>query len=168
MNFKLRPWKENDIDCLVKDANNPKIAKFLTNQFPHPYTLESGKKFIAMAMSKELPTIFCIDVDGEAAGGIGLHPQSDIHEKNAELGYWLAEPFWGKGIVTQAITEIVEYGFINLDITRVFAVPFGTNKGSQRVLEKAGFQLEARLSKSIYKNGEYLDELIYSTRKGKS
>ena len=85
--------------------------------------------------------------------------------KNAELGYWLAEPFWGKGIITYAIQEMVEYGFKTFDITRIFAIPFGTNIASQKALEKAGFILEARLNKTIFKNGEYQDELIYAIRK---
>ena len=90
------------------------------------------------------PELFAIDVNGEAVGGIGLHPQTDIHRKNAELGYWLAEPFWGKGIVSKAILEIIEFGFKTYDIDRIFARPFGTNAASQKVLEKnvKQFQLQ--------------------------
>ncbi|MDV7400217.1 GNAT family protein, partial [Arthrospira platensis SPKY1] len=77
---------------------------------------------------------------------------------------WLAEPFWGRGIVTEAIKQVVDFAFNTYDINRIFARPFGTNIASQRVLEKAGFTLEARLEKTLYKNGEYLDELIYSVR----
>jgi RimJ/RimL family protein N-acetyltransferase len=94
-----------------------------------------------------------------------LHPQADIHKKNAELGYWLAEPYWGKGIVSNAVKEIVTYGFENFDIDRIFARPFGTNIGSQKVLEKAGFILEGTFKNTLYKNGVYLDELIYAVRK---
>lgn len=165
MNFSLRPWTVNDLDSLVKHANNLNIAKYMTNGFPHPYTTEAGKVFIEFA-TKHSPThLFAIDVNGEAVGGIGLHPQTDIQQKNAELGYWLAEPFWGQGIITNAIHQMVDYGFSTFDITRIFARPFGTNKGSQRVLEKAGFTLEARLEKTLYKHGEYLDELIYAVRR---
>jgi RimJ/RimL family protein N-acetyltransferase len=81
-----------------------------------------------------------------------------------ELGYWVAEPFWGKGIMTKAVLQMVDYGFKTFDITRIFARPFGTNIASQTVLEKAGFILEARLDKTLYKNGEFLDELIYAVR----
>lgn len=98
-------------------------------------------------------------------GSIGIFPQSDIHEKNAEMGYWLSEKYWGLGIMPRAIQEMVEYGFKTFDITRIFARPFSTNRGSQRVLEKAGFELEAKLKKAIYKDGEYLDEWIYSKKK---
>lgn len=165
MQFKLRPFNFNDIDSLIVYANNPKIASNLTNQFPHPYTRESGESFIKMATRHSPVTIFAIDINRKASGGIGLHPQSDIHIKNAELGYWLAEKFWGKGIMTKAVKQMVKHGFETLDINRIFARPYGSNLGSQKVLEKAGFVLEGRFEKTIFKNGEYLDELIYAIRK---
>ena len=161
-NFTLRPWSLTDLPNLVKYANNLNIAKNLTNQFPHPYTEQDGKHFIKMANSFDPMRIFAIEVDGEAAGGIGVHPQSDIHVKCAEMGYWLAEPFWGRGIMTEAVKEMVDYAFKNFDIIRLYARPFSSNTGSQRVLEKAGFELEACLKKSIFKNGEVQDELIYA------
>lgn len=165
MKCKLRPWDIKDVDNLVKYANNFNIAKNLTNQFPHPYTRENGEAFIRMATQDHPRRIFAIELNGEAAGGIGLHPQTDIYRKNAELGYWLAEPFWGKGIMTYAVSQIVDYGFKTFDINRIFARPFGTNTGSQRVLEKAGFVLEGKFEKTLFKNGVYLDELVYAVRK---
>ncbi len=165
MNFTLRPWNDNDLDSLVKYANNPGIAKNMTNKFPHPYTVEAGKSFLKMATSGSPTNIFAIDINGEAVGGIGIHPQDDIHCKNAELGYWIGEPFWGKGIISKAIPQILNYGFKTFDINRIFARPFHTNIGSQKVLEKAGFKLEAKIEKSLFKHGEYLDELIYAVRK---
>lgn len=161
-NWKIRPWAAEDLESLVKYANNIRIAKYLTETFPHPYTPEDGKRFIRMSGVEEVRRIFAIEVDGEAAGGIGVHPQVDIHVKSAELGYWLGEPHWGKGIMTDAVKEMVEYAFGHFDIVRLYARPFSNNAGSKRVLEKAGFRLEARLEKSIYKHGELLDELIYS------
>ena len=160
--WKLRPWSPDDLENLVKYANNFNIAKNLTNLFPHPYTHEDGKHFIKMATIDEPRRIFAIEVNGEVAGGIGIHPQQDIHCKCAEMGYWLAEPFWGHGIMTGAVKEMVKYAFENFGIIRLYARPFSSNVGSQRVLEKVGFELEARLKKSIFKNGEVLDELIYS------
>lgn len=165
MNFTLRPWSLQDVDSLVKYANNPNIAKNLTNQFPHPYTKADGEKFIAFANQNSPPHILAIDINGEAVGGLGLHPQQDIQCKNAELGYWLGEPFWGNGIVTAAVKQMVTYGFKNFDMTRIFARPFGTNIASQRVLEKAGFKLEGRFEKTLFKNGEFLDELFYAVRR---
>lgn len=165
MKFTLRPWTESDLESLVKYANNFNISKNMTNKFPHPYTIEDGKTFLRYATTGSPIHIFAIDINGEAVGGIGLHPQTDIHCKNAELGYWLAEPFWEKGIISKAIPQILNYGFKTFDINRIFARPFGSNIGSQKVLEKNGFKLEARFEKSLFKNGEYLDELIYAVRK---
>ena len=165
MNFTLRPFRNSDLASLVKYANNYNIAKFLTNQFPHPYTDEDGRKFISSVSNNDPANVFAIEVNGEAAGAIGIFPQTDVHEKNAEIGYWLAEPFWGNGIITRAIEQTVEYGFKTFDITRIFARPFSTNLASHRVLEKAGFVCEARLKDALYKNGRYMDELIYSIKK---
>jgi len=165
ISFNLRPWSLTDLDSLVQHANNPNVAKFMTDGFPHPYTAENGKAFIAFA-TKDIPAhIFAIEVEGKAAGGIGIHPQDGIMRKNAELGYWLAEKYWGNGIITRAIPQVVDSAFKNYDITRVFARPFGNNTVSQKVLEKCGFKLEARIEKNIIKNGEILDELIYAFRK---
>lgn len=167
MNFTLRPWTYNDLESLVKHANNYEIAKNMTDKFPFPYSIENGKNFIEFA-TKDFPShILAIEINGQAVGGIGIHPQTDIQCKNAELGYWLAEPFWGQGIITKAIAQMLDYGFKTWDINRIFARPFGTNIGSQRVLEKAGFILEGRFEKSLFKNGEYLDELVYAVRSGR-
>lgn len=165
MNFSLRPWNINDLENLVKHANNPNISKYMTDGFPNPYTIENGRAFIEMAVLHHPTRLFAIILDNEAVGGIGIHPQTDIMRKNAELGYWLSEEHWGKGIITNAIKEMVNYAFKNFEITRIYARPFGNNLASQKVLQKAGLQLEARLKNTIYKNHEYLDELIYSIHK---
>ena len=163
--FTLRPWATSDLDNLVKHANNWQVAKNMTDKFPHPYTEAGGQSFIDFATADSPIHLFAIDVDGEAVGGIGIHPQTDIHRKNAELGYWLAEPFWGQGIVRAAIKRVVDFAFDTYDIDRVFARPFGTNIASQKVLEKNAFVLEARFDQTLYKNGEYVDELIYAIRR---
>jgi len=165
IDFELRKWNEADLNSLVKYANNINVAKWLTNGFPHPYTYDDGKAFLSM-IEKDSPTkVFAIEMNGEAVGSIGIFPQTDIHEKSAEMGYWLAEEYWGQGIMTKVIKEIVEYGFRIFDIERIFARPFSTNLKSQRVLEKAGFALEARLKKALFKSGEFMDELIYAKLK---
>lgn len=165
MEFILRPWKASDINSLIKYANNWNIAKNLTNQFPHPYTIQDGKAFIEYATKDDPIHIFAIEVNQEAVGGIGIHPQSDIFIKNAEIGYWLGEPFWGHGIVSKAIKQIIQFGFSTFDIERIFARPYGTNFASQKILEKNNFLLEGRYNNILYKNGEYLDELIYAIRR---
>ncbi len=165
MNHILRPWNGKDLNNLVKHANNINIAKFLTDEFPYPYTTEKGKQFIAYACNANPTHIFAIEVNGEAAGGIGIHQQHGIMRKNAELGYWLSETYWGNGIISKAILQMVEYGFKTFDITRIYARPFGNNIASKRVLEKAGFKLEACIKDGIIKNNEIQDELIYAVRK---
>ncbi|MDR2084409.1 MAG: GNAT family N-acetyltransferase [Bacteroidales bacterium] len=161
MNYKLRAWKISDIESVVRHANNYNVAKWLTNQFPYPYDETDAEAFINSVLNDSPQRVFAIEINNEAVGSIGIFPQSDIHEKSAEIGYWLSEKYWGNGIMPKAIEEIVNYGFKTFDIVRIFARPFYTNKGSQRVLEKAGFEQEARLKKALYKNGEFSDELIY-------
>lgn len=163
IDFKLRRWRTDDLESLVKYADNWNVAKNLTDKFPHPYTHKDGLQYLDFATKAE--NIFAIELDGEAVGSIGFFLQDDVHSKNAEIGYWLAEPFWGRGFVTKAIKQTVDFAFKNYEIERIFARPFGTNLGSQKVLEKAGFIFEARFEKSIYKNGEFLDELFYAIRR---
>lgn len=163
--FILRPWKLSDLDSLLRHANNWNIAKYMTDQFPFPYTEEAGRGFIAFATKDDPVHIFAIEVEGQAVGGIGIHPQSDIQRRNAELGYWLGEEFRGRGMISSAIHQAVQFAFDTYDIDRVFARPFGSNIASQRVLEKNGFSLEARLKQTLIKNGVLEDELIYAMRR---
>lgn len=165
MDFILRPWKKADLESLVAHANNFLVAKFLTDGFPHPYTKDDGMAFIEAALKGQPVCLFAIDVSGEAVGSIGLHPQKDIMRKNMELGYWLSQKYWSNGIMTEAVKQIVKYGFENFDVTRIYARPCGNNKASQKVLQKAGFKLEAHIEKNIFKNGEFLDEMIYAVRR---
>jgi ribosomal-protein-alanine N-acetyltransferase len=165
MDFTLRSWTLKDAVGLPEYANNFKIARFMMDRFPHPYTIEDAKAFISLAIKDDPVTLFAIDINGRAAGGIGIHPQPDVYKKNAELGYWLAEPYWRQGIISSAIRQIVHYTFGNFAVDRIFARPFGTNLPSQRVLEKIGFTLEGRFEKTIFKHGEYLDELVYAIRR---
>ena len=137
----------------------------MTNKFPYPYTKEHGKNFIEFAISKKPNHILAIDIQGYVVGALGIHVQDDIACRNAELGYWISENYWNKGIISSAIQQMVEYGFKNYDINRIYSRPFGYNLASQRVLEKNNFILEARLIGTIYKNGIITDELIYAIRK---
>jgi RimJ/RimL family protein N-acetyltransferase len=165
MYISLRPWSKEDLDELVRLANNPNIAQFMADVFPHPYNADNGKAFIEFANSKDPASIFAIIVNERAVGSIGLHMQADILRKNYEIGYWLGEEHWGKGIAPEAVKQITEYGFANLDCMRIFARIFGNNLASQKVVQKAGFKLEGKFDKTIYKNGEFIDELIYAVRK---
>jgi len=154
-----------DASGIVKYADNIKVASNLTDAFPYPYTLENARDFIGRVIDMDPPQILAIATPEEAIGSIGCMPQQDVHRKNAELGYWLAEPFWGRGIATLAVIRMVQYGFETFDITRIFARPYGFNLASQRVLEKAGFRLEARFRDALIKNGVFTDELIYAIRR---
>ena len=156
----------DDLENLVLFANNINIARNLTNRFPFPYTRADGEGFIKFAKMKGYHRIFAIEVDGVACGAVGIYPLEDIFFKNAELGYWLAEPYWNKGIMPIAVAKMVEFTFENLlDIDRIFARPFAHNLGSQRVLEKNGFVLEAKFEKTLFKNNEYIDEWVYAIRR---
>jgi RimJ/RimL family protein N-acetyltransferase len=165
MDFKLRPFTITDLTSLVKYANNEHISDNLTDAFPYPYTEEDGRRFITMATSRDPIHVMCIEIGGEAAGGIGIHVQQDIYRKNAEMGYWVAEPFWGNRIISRAIPEMVKYGFEKFDIERIYARPYPQNTASIRALESSGFKLEAHLEKVLFKKGKYLDELIYAIRR---
>jgi RimJ/RimL family protein N-acetyltransferase len=163
--LELRPWRLSDMEDLAFFANNANIANNMTNKFPHPYLLEHAEAFIQFAQVSDPVCIFAISYQGKSIGGMGVHLQADIFAKNAELGYWLAEPYWGQGFVSKLLPVLVDFAFNTYDIQRVFARPFSSNKASQRVLEKNNFVLEATLPKTIYKNGIFLDELIYALRR---
>lgn len=165
MNFELRPFQANDLQSLVKHANNYSIAKNLSNKFPFPYTQDDGIAFINLALTAKPLEIFAITVSDEVVGSIGVHPQTDFYCKNAEMGYWIGEEFWGNGIVPKAVQLMVDYGFKTFDITRIYARTFDTNIKSQRVLEKAGFILEAELKGTFYKYGTIYDEMIFAIRR---
>ncbi|MCK9612121.1 MAG: GNAT family protein [Bacteroidales bacterium] len=164
MDFILRPWETSDLECVAHYANNANISKFMSDGFP--CSIEKWKSFLEFATTDRTILFLAIEIDGQAVGGIGISPQKDIMKKNAELGYWLSENYWGRGIMTMAIKEIVQQAFEKLpDINRIYAKPFGTNHASHKTLEKAGFKLEARFEKTVLKNGELLDELIYAVRR---
>jgi [ribosomal protein S5]-alanine N-acetyltransferase len=161
-NICLRPWVRGDEDALVKHANNFKIASYLTDAFPHPYTLQDAVSFLDKVIDQQPHQVFAIDLINEAIGAIGVFPQTGIHRKSAEIGYWLSELHWGKGFISESISLIIPYAFSTWDIHRLFARPFSNNPGSRKALEKTGFHLEAILKSSIMKNNQVLDECIYA------
>ncbi len=154
-----------DVDSLVKHANNEKIAKNLRDGFPNPYTKTDAREWISMVMANKSDLIFAIEVKGEACGGIGLHGGKDVYRFNAEIGYWLSETYWGRGITTEATCLLVDYGFKNYPWTRIYAGVFSSNVASMKVLEKCGFSCEAVFRRSVKKRGIYLDEHVYSILK---
>jgi [ribosomal protein S5]-alanine N-acetyltransferase len=159
--FILRPWLKKDKRSLVKNANNKNVWINLKDIFPHPYT--SAEADIWFDIVKKLPvnTSFAIDYEGKAVGGIGIHLLEDVHKHSAEIGYWLGEDYWNRGITTEAVRRITSFAFDNFDINRIFARVFEWNQSSAKVLEKNNYRLEGRLRQSIYKDGVFTDELVY-------
>jgi RimJ/RimL family protein N-acetyltransferase len=158
---EIRSWRSKDLDTLVTYANNRNIWINVRDRFPHPYTSRDGSAFLKHTRDQRPETAFAIVVNGEAAGGIGFQLQGDVERVSAEIGYWLGEPFWARGIATEALVAITEYAVTTHGLTRVYAVPFAWNTGSCRVLEKAGYVLEGRLRRSAVKDGRVTDQLQY-------
>ena len=167
MNIKLRScevrsWRASDVPSLVTHANNRNIWINLRDRFPNPYTKRDGQTFIKLARGQEPESSFAIAVDGAAVGGIGFVAQHDVDRMSAEIGYWLGESFWGRGIATEALIALTAYAIGEHGFTRLFAMPFAHNIGSCRVLEKAGYELEARLRRSAIKDGQIIDQFQYA------
>lgn len=158
----LRPYTLDDAPDLAKIANNSKIADNMRDLFPHPYSLSDAKSFIKRMLNEEMLGVYAIIYKGNLVGSIGLHPQIDVYIKTAELGYYLDEKYWKKGIISRSIAIIIKYGFESLHLERIFAGVFENNKASMRVLEKNGFILECIKRKAIFKNDKILDEYYYA------
>ncbi|HXU39426.1 MAG TPA: GNAT family N-acetyltransferase [Blastocatellia bacterium] len=158
----LRAWQPGDEPALVRHANSRTIWRNLRDAFPHPYTLADAKRWIEVANPTASITNFAIVVDGAAVGAIGLVLREDVFRRSAEIGYWLGEEFWGRGIVTEAVRAVTDYAFETFDLCRVYAGVFEWNPASMRVLEKAGYEFECRMKKSVTKDGQTIDELIYA------
>ena len=157
----VRSWEPADADALARHASSRSVWLNLRDAFPHPYTKQDAEAFIG----RGIPTFWCIEVDGEAAGGIGLSPGQDVERFSAELGYWLGEAFWGRGIVTQAVAAVTRHAFETMGLHRVFALPYAHNRASARVLEKCGYALEGTLRASSFKDGQFVDQLLYAKLK---
>jgi len=162
----LKPWTAGDGNNLALIANNKNIADNLRDGFPFPYSLDDAKNWLNLILPENVPPrFFAIIADKSIVGSIGLVTKTDIYRKNIEIGYFLAEKQWGKGIATKAIKAAASYSFKNFDVLRVYAEPFSDNIGSCKALEKAGFTLEARLKRNVIKNGVIKDSFIYSVLK---
>lgn len=160
--YIIRDWKLSDAPSLTKYANNKNVWLNLRDAFPHPYTLKNAEKFLSHVITVSPKTFFAIATQTEAIGSIGLTVGKDVHRFTAELGYWLAEPFWGQGIATLAVISITAFAIQELNLHRVYAEPYATNRASIQVLEKAGFVYEGRLRANAFKDGQVLDQFLYS------
>jgi ribosomal-protein-alanine N-acetyltransferase len=158
----LREWRRGDEPSLVRHANNRNIWINVRDTFPYPYRQSDARAWIRLASTEGLNQVFAIDVDGFAAGAIGVRPRDDIYSLTAELGYWLGEEFWNRGIVSEAAAAMTTYAFDTLGMARVYAEVFEWNSASMRVLEKAGFVKEGILRKSAYKDRQIIDQVLYA------
>lgn len=164
MKCRIRKWKLSDARDLAVALSNKKVQDNLRDGLPYPYTEQDGRDFISAMLSadKNETFAFAITVDNIAIGSIGIFRQGNIHRRTAELGYYIAEEYWGKGIMTEAVRQICEYVFSKSDIIRIYVEPFAYNTASCRVLEKAGFQYEGILRSNAIKNGKVIDMKMYS------
>ncbi|NVO66250.1 GNAT family N-acetyltransferase [Methanofollis tationis] len=154
----LRDWTPDDAVSLCRHADNPRIARCMRDAFPHPYTPGDAERFIAMATQNCSALLLAIEVDGEAVGGIGVHPLADVYRGTAEIGYWLSEEHWDRGIATDAVRAMIPLAFDLFPIVRLQAGVFESKPASMRVLEKCGFCLEAVHRSAITKDGVVMDE----------
>lgn len=163
MQISLRTWKQTDAKALASTLSNKKIQNNLRDGLPYPYTEKDALDYIIFILSSNPNDTFAyaIDIDGKVVGSIGAFRQGNIHYRTAELGYYLAEEYWGRGVMTEAVRLLCEKVFSETDIIRIYAEPFAYNIGSRRVLEKAGFQLEGIMKCNAVKNGQILDMALY-------
>ena len=158
----IRSFTAADAESIVKYANNGRISINLRDRFPFPYTRADADAFLQAAWAQRPESDFAIASAREVIGGVGFHRQSDVYRLSAELGYWVGEPFWGRGIATQAVRALSEWVFTTTPVVRLYAHVFAWNPASARVLEKAGFMLEGRMRRSVIKDGQIIDQLVYA------
>lgn len=156
----IRPWTTADAESLQRHANNRNVSMQLRDRFPWPYTIDHARTFVNWVTTQASPTVWAIEVDGEACGGIGIELHTDVERVSAEVGYWLGQSLWGRGIVTEALTALTMEAFKRFDLTRLYAVPFADHVASVRVLEKAGYVREGHLRHSAIKDGTIRDQLL--------
>jgi ribosomal-protein-alanine N-acetyltransferase len=158
----IRPFRLDDAPSLAVHANNYKVWRNLRDLMPHPYTERDAVEFITRAAAEAPPTNFAIEVDGAAVGGIGLKLKDDIERIGAEIGYWLGEAYWGRGILSEAVPAFTRWAVREFQLTRVEAIVFEWNPASARVLEKSGYVREGTMRRSAIKDGRIIDRWIYA------
>lgn len=164
--FVLRAWRMDDVDSLVRHANDPLVSRSLGHRFPYPYTEEDARIFIGQALHLPDEKTWAIELNGEASGGIGVHPGEGVERHSAELGYWLGRAYWNEGIASAAVAALVPHAMHELRLYRLQARVFADNPASMRVLQKCGFVHEATLDKLVVKDQRVLDMLIYAITRG--
>ncbi len=162
----VRSFRIEDAPALARHADDHGIWMNLRDMFPHPYREKDAVRFIEDVLGTTPETIFCIEVAKKACGAIGFHMGADVERKNAEVGYWLGREHWKRGIATEALVALTEHAFEVQKMHRLYALPYAHNTASHRVLEKAGYELEGRLKDSSFKDGRFVDQLMYARLSG--
>ena len=160
--FVVRPFDGGDLEALVEHANNLNVSRNLEDRFPYPYTHDDAERWLALVAEQTPRTSLAIATVDGVVGGIGIHLRQDIYRVTAELGYWLGEAYWGRGIATRAVRAVTRWAFDTFPLERVQARVFDSNPASCRVLEKAGFTYEGRLRRSVQKVDVVMDLLVYA------
>lgn len=158
----VRDWTAGDRESLVRLANNRNIWRNLTHRFPHPYTEADAYAWLSFLARMPESTHWAIEVDASAVGGIGVMLGEGVYEKSGDFGYWLGEPYWGRGIMTAAVRATSAYALSRFGLVRLEARVFAWNPASMRVLEKCGFVREGVLQSSVFKDGEVVDSVLYA------
>lgn len=161
----IRKWRAEDAEQLAKILSNKKIQDNLRDGLSYPYTEKDAQDFINSMLESDATKTFAfaiVNKKDQVIGSIGAFRCENIHRQTAEMGYYLAEDYWGQGLGTSAVTQLTDYVFETTDIMRIFAEPFTTNRASCRLLEKCGFQLEGTLRINAVKNGEIKDMCMYA------
>ena len=161
-NATVRGWRLSDAPAMTRHANNPRVARNLRDAFPHPYNIVDAHRFLEAVAAQEPETFFCIAVQDEPVGGVGFTLLDDVERFSAEIGYWLSEQYWGRGIVVEALQAVTAYAMDTHGLHRLYATPYAWNVASVRVLEKSDYVYEGRLRCSAFKDGQLVDQLLYS------
>ncbi|MCB9595592.1 MAG: GNAT family N-acetyltransferase [Sandaracinaceae bacterium] len=157
----LRPWRVDDLESLVRHANDPRVSATVRDHFPSPYTREDGQRWLAHAARAGRDTSLAIEVDGHAVGGVGMIAGEDVHRICAEIGYWLGHAFWNRGVMTDAVRAYSEHLLRDRGFLRLEAPVFAINPASARVLEKAGFERESVQRRAAIKTNQVIDVWLY-------
>jgi len=158
----LRPWQPADKASLVANANNRNVWRNLADIFPHPYTEADADAWFQLANNRGRSINLAIELDGAAVGGIGARSGEGIHVRTAQFGYWLGEPYWGRGIMTAVVRQVSAHALGDGGFLRLEAPVYAWNPASMRVLEKCGYSREGVLRKSVFKDGEVIDSMLYA------
>lgn len=162
----VRSFRDADAEELARHANNRQVWLQLRDRFPHPYTVDDAHAFIALVRRTTPQAAFAVTVEDVTVGAIGVMLREDVERCSAEVGYWLGESHWGRGIASCALVGFTRFAFVAYDVGRLYGVPFASNIASCRVLEKAGYVLEGRMRRSAIKDGEVQDQLLYAVLRG--